>query len=232
MQDGDNLSKIASQFGISLNTIIWANGLSKNSSLKEGSELIILPVSGVIYEAKPGDTIESISASFGISESTIIKTNDIENPNEIMPGAKLIIPNGKPLRSLSAIAKESQNNLPSLAGFFAYPVPSNSLNWGVLHSSNAVDFANVCGTKITASASGMVTKVGNPSLWNGGYGGYVVLEHQNGTETLYAHTLENLVEIGGYVEKGDTIAKIGKTGKATGCHVHFEVHGARNPFTK
>lgn len=232
IQEGDSLSTIADKFGISLNTIKWANSITKNSPLKKGEDLTILPVSGVLYEAKTGDTIESISSAFGVSALVILQANEIENRGEIKLGDSLIIPDGKPLRSLSAIAKESSNNLPSLPGYFAYPVPKSSLNWGVLHISNAVDFANVCGTTISASAAGMVIKAGNPDLWNGGYGGYLVLEHQNGTETLYGHTSLNLVDIGKYVEQNEPIAKIGKTGKSTGCHVHFEVHGAKNPFVK
>ncbi|MDP1689472.1 MAG: peptidoglycan DD-metalloendopeptidase family protein [bacterium] len=235
VQEGDSLSKIAEQFGISLNTLLWANSGAKNNQIHRGDELTILPVSGVLYEVKSGDTVESLAASFGVLAEEIIKINNIENSQIITPAEKLIIPNGKPLRSLASIASESTNNLPSIPGYFISPLPKNSWNWGILHKNNAVDIANVCGTPISAAASGIVTKVGDPSSWNGGYGGYLVIEHQNGTETLYSHTSLNLVDVGKMVEQGEKIAEVGNTGNVkgiTGCHVHFEVRGARNPFVK
>lgn len=235
VQEGDSLSKIAEQFGISLNTLLWANSGAKSNQIHEGDELTILPVSGVLYEVKSGDTIESLAASFGVLVETIIKTNNIDSSEIITPAEKLIISNGKPLRTLASIASASSNNLPSIPGYFISPLPKNSWNWGILHKNNAVDIANVCGTPISAAASGIVTKIGDPSSWNGGYGGYLVIEHQNGTETLYGHTRLNLVDIGKMVEQGEKIAEVGNTGNVkgvTGCHVHFEVRGARNPFVK
>ena len=66
--------------------------------------------------------------------------------------------------------------------------------------------------------------------WNGGYGTYVVIKHQNGTQTLYAHNSENYVSVGQYVSQGETIAAVGSTGRSTGAHLHFEVRGTTNPF--
>lgn len=232
VQEGDNLSKIAAQFGVSLNTILWANDGTKNKRLHPGDELTVLPVSGVLHEVKPGDTMASIAGSFGVPVEAIVKTNHLENSEAITAGEKIIVPHGKPLNTLASILAASGRNLPSIAGFFAFPMPQNSWNWGILHNENAVDIANVCGTPIYAAASGLVLKTGSPELWNTGYGGYVILEHQNGTETLYGHTQANLVDVGSFVEQGDTIAKVGQSGKATGCHLHFEVKGARNLFAK
>jgi len=73
------------------------------------------------------------------------------------------------------------------------------------------------------------------SGWNGGYGIYVLLEHPNSTRTRYAHLQKVSVSVGDYVSQGDIIGYIGNTGNThgvTGCHVHFEVIGAKNPFAK
>jgi murein DD-endopeptidase MepM/ murein hydrolase activator NlpD len=66
--------------------------------------------------------------------------------------------------------------------------------------------------------------------WNGGYGNYVVIQHNNGTQTLYAHATTIYVSVGNSVTQGEQIATVGRTGQSTGDHLHFEVRGAANPF--
>jgi len=82
-----------------------------------------------------------------------------------------------------------------------------------------IDFAGKSGAEITAVADGIVT-------WSAdryGYGIMVELNHGNGYSTRYAHNLENLVSIGDEVKKGQVVALMGKTGRATGPNLHFEV---------
>jgi len=86
-----------------------------------------------------------------------------------------------------------------------------------------IDIAGPSGSSIIASGSGIVTYSG----YNGGYGRMVIISHGHGYTSVYAHNSQNLVEVGDRVEKGDLIAKMGRTGRATGTHLHFEVriHG-------
>jgi len=83
-----------------------------------------------------------------------------------------------------------------------------------------IDFAGKRGTEIVAVASGVVTRSERAS----GYGNVVELRHADGYSTLYAHNQENLVYEGDVVNKGQTIALLGSTGRSSGPHVHFEVH--------
>ncbi len=148
----------------------------------------------------------------------------------------------RPLSPVSALAKAqtpgknvtlatdlAPSSLRSLKGYFAQP--ALGWNWGILHDRNAVDIANACGTPVKAAAEGLVLEA-HADGWNGGYGKYVVLEHPNGTRTRYAHLQSLSVEIGNYLKQGQALGLMGQTGEATGCHVHFEVEGARNPFAK
>ena len=121
------------------------------------------------------------------------------------------------------------SDLPDLRGYFS--IPTIGWNWGLLHNYNAVDIANACGTLIYAAAEGVVKE--SQEGWNSGYGTYLVINHPNETSTKYAHSKKNLVSVGQYVLRGDLIAYMGNTGNthgATGCHLHFEVRGAKNPF--
>ena len=81
-----------------------------------------------------------------------------------------------------------------------------------------------------ASANGDVI-VAKSGGWNGGYGSYVVIQHDNGSQTLYAHMSEVDVYDGQQVVQGQVIGLLGSTGKSTGPHVHFEIrNGIKNPF--
>ena len=77
----------------------------------------------------------------------------------------------------------------------------------------------------------MVVAISNGG-YNGGYGNYVVVQHQNGTQTLYAHMSRVLTTMGATVAQGANIGLVGSTGKSTGNHLHFEVRGAANPFAR
>lgn len=87
------------------------------------------------------------------------------------------------------------------------------------------DFGQPAGTKILASMAG---KVIVSEFNTGGYGNLVVLEHQNGTWTAYAHQSELLVKVGDVVNQGDPLGIIGTTGDSTGIHLHFELR--KSPF--
>ena len=139
----------------------------------------------------------------------------------------------KPVESAVPI-RTAQSRLPSADGYFNFPV-ADGLNWGRLHDGDAVDISAACGTPILAAADGIIISVGSTAGWNSGYGGFVRAEHPNGTKTFYAHTSKNLVSVGDTVSQGETIAKVGSTGRVrgvTGCHVHFGVTGVQNPFVR
>ena len=83
-----------------------------------------------------------------------------------------------------------------------------------------IDIANSWGTPVYAAATGKVVWTG----WNGGYGYTIIIDHENGIRTMYAHLAKILVKVGQEVKKGEQIAEMGSTGRSTGSHLHFEVH--------
>ncbi len=91
VKPGDTISAIAATHGVSINTIVWANGIDRKETLKVGEILTILPVSGIEYTVKRGDTIDSIAKKYGAETVDIKEFNDITNAN-LVAGAKIIIP--------------------------------------------------------------------------------------------------------------------------------------------
>ncbi len=227
VQKGDTFPKIAGYFNISVQTILWANPSVAKNYLYRGEQLVILPVSGVLHQVQDNETWESISALYGISLQELRLANNDVKSSSLASATNLIIPNGKPVENYSLNLTAS--SLPVLEGYFV--MPTYGFNWGILHDHNAVDIANNCGTPVVASADGLVIDAAS-SGYNGGYGSYIIIEHPNGVETRYAHLQSLSVSIGDYVKQSQQIGLMGQTGDATGCHVHFEVLGAKNPFAK
>jgi murein DD-endopeptidase MepM/ murein hydrolase activator NlpD len=232
VQEGDTLSFIASDYGVSVNTIIWANNLKDADSIRPDMELKIPPVTGVVHKVKKGDTIVALAKKYGVDADKIVSFNFLPQDGALQEGQELIVPGGK-LQSQSAPAPVGAAKqfayLPSLGDFFM--LPTVGFNWGRIHGRNGVDVTNSCGTPVYAAADGSVVSA-KSSGWNGGFGKFLKVTHANGTETLYAHASKLLASVGEYVTKGQQIAVMGSTGRSTGCHLHFEVHGAKNPLAK
>lgn len=231
VRKGDTLSEIAEMFGVSTNTIVWANDI-RASSIKEGQELVILPISGVRHVVKSGNTLQSIATKYKADLDDILLYNGLAANAKIKPGDIVIIPDGVISATQTSLAKTSgaqtSQNYPVYAGYYLRPIVGGAKSQG-LHGQNGVDLAAPHGTPILASATGSVI-ISRAGGYNGGYGTYVVVSHANGTQTLYAHMSKTNVSIGQQVEQGQVIGAVGMTGKTTGPHLHFEVRGAKNPF--
>ncbi len=241
VRDGDTLSQIAKHVGVSVNTIVWANGLGSTKAIHPGQTLIILPVSGIEHVVVKGDTLASLARKYGGAASDIADFNGLDPTAPLALGSTVIIPNGEISESGSTVTSGGGHSGgipanpyrggsgPEDAGYYVNPVPGAVLSQG-LHGENAVDLAIAKGTPIHAAAAGEVIISISNGGWNGGYGNYVVIAHGNGTETLYAHMTRTAVSAGQEVDQNDIIGYVGMTGEATGPHVHFEVRGARQPF--
>ncbi|MFA6158491.1 MAG: peptidoglycan DD-metalloendopeptidase family protein [Candidatus Paceibacterota bacterium] len=233
VRSGDSLSQIAKMFGVSVNTIVWANDIGRGS-IHEGDELVILPITGISHTVTKGETIRSIATKFKADMDEIIDYNGFRSGDILAVGSTVLIPDGE-IQATSSISsgKGVTSPLrnaggPLYKGYYVRPVDGGVRTQG-LHGNNGIDIGASIGTPIHASADGVVI-IARSGGYNGGYGSYVVISHPNGTQTLYAHVSRVLVSQGQAVAKGDTIALLGSTGKSTGPHVHFEVRGAANPF--
>lgn len=231
VKSGDTITSVANNFGVSNETIIWENNLSKNGTLKEGQNLRILPVSGVAHKVESGDTIYSVAKKYQANAQAIIDFpfNDVGDNFALTSGQNLIIPDGAPATETSkpaptqylAATQIADTNISKLGnGQLVWPANggiSQFFSW--YHPG--IDVANLAGGQIRASDSGTVIISGWPD--NSGYGNRVLLDHGNGYKTLYAHMSAVYVSAGQKVGKGEVLGAMGSTGRSTGTHLHFEV---------
>jgi LysM repeat protein len=225
--EGEKLAEIAEMYDVTVETIRNYNDLKPGQVIKPGTALLILPVSGARYTIKSGDTLESIAKRFKADADEIGRFNNIAS-NELIAGKTIIIPDEDGVLHDDTAPKKSpvkSSSLPSIAGYYISPAAGKVTQ--DLHGHNGIDIGNTVGTTIKAAAAGKVV-IARSSGWNGGYGLMVVIAHPNGTKTLYAHLSKVIVTEGQQVAQGEKIGEMGNTGKSTGPHLHYEVHGARN----
>jgi murein DD-endopeptidase MepM/ murein hydrolase activator NlpD len=237
VEKGDTISKIASIYKISANSIKWANGLEDVDKIKPGDVLAIPPVTGVAHKVKKGDTLASLAKKYRADAQTIATYpfNYIDDTLKLRIGQTLIVPGGRipPPTSLPGAYSAPSHPIFYAAGgsgIFAWPV-KGSLNQYPSWWHPAIDIGAAYGSAVRAATGGKVVTAG----WNGyGFGNYVVVSHNNGYTTSYAHLGSISTSAGQTVSKGQLLGTVGCTGFCTGSHLHFEVHrGSRsvNPLS-
>lgn len=231
VRNGDTLTGIAKLFDVSANTILWANDLNNSKDIHPGDTLVILPISGVQHTVQKGETIASIVKKYKGDLDEVLDFNNLPENAKLAVGDTLMIPHG--VEASTAVVSSGTKTVksaggPVIAGYFMRPIAGGIKTQGI-HGYNGIDIGVPVGTTVMASASGTVI-IARGSGWNGGYGAYIVIQHANGTQTVYGHLSQVFVSAGQSVTQGQAIGASGNTGRSTGAHLHFEVRGAANPF--
>lgn len=95
VQEGDTPSSIAAQYGVTVNTLLWANKLTATSIIRPGDELTILPTDGVLHKVLSGETVSSIAKKYKAEENDVIAFNDLPADGAIQIGQLLVVPDGE-----------------------------------------------------------------------------------------------------------------------------------------
>lgn len=240
VRERDTLSDIAEMYGVTTNTILWANDLKKATDIHQGESLTILPIVGVRHTIAKGESLASIVKKFDANAQEVLDYNSLASADELVVGKEIIIPGGEIQQEVQVVkkvvakvptpTKTTGAKVGAGGSKFINPAPGSIKTQGI-HGYNGVDLASRGGAHIpiVAAAAGQVI-ISKNSGWNGGYGNYIVIKHNNGTQTLYGHLTSSAVEVGETVDQGEVIGAMGNTGKSTGTHLHFEVRGGVNPF--
>ena len=159
-------------------------------------------------------TLNGIEISRNVLDSIVVR-------DPVPERAIVGVNNPQSIISTPNTDRTPSDSAPSSAGFI-WPAASGKITCGLggYPGHTGVDIASSMGTPIYASASGTVVLVRHSAS---GYGRHILIDHGNGYQTLYAHNNELYVAEGDIVGQGQVIAAMGRTGRATGVHVHFEV---------
>jgi murein DD-endopeptidase MepM/ murein hydrolase activator NlpD len=216
---GDSVSKIAAAHSLSMDAIIAGNGITNARRLGEGETIRIPNMDGIPYTVKKGDSLEKISRSMGVPLEAILDANDLQS-DTIGAGMVLFIPGAR---------MRAEDLKLALGELFVYPVRgriTSRFGWrndpisGVRRFHAALDLAAPTGTVVKAAMDGRVSTTGVNST----YGNFIILNHGNGYQTLYAHLNVVQVRKGDTVNQGSRIGEVGSTGYSTGPHLHFAVY--------
>lgn len=237
VKEDDSVGSVADRFGVSVNTLLWANNLTSKSFIKPGDTLKIPPISGYTVTIASGDTLQKLVEKHKGNYDETLKLLGTET---IPVGDSIVIVDGEPYippPPPTPVRQYASNGSSGSSGGNIYQqqdVPGNvtggTLNWpvGCRSSMNtywghglARDISCSSGTPIYAAHSGTAT-IGCGGAYCGGYGNYIRVSGE-GYQTLYAHMSAFNITSGQYVNRGDVIGFVGSTGRSTGPHLHIEI---------
>lgn len=242
----DTLAEIAKNHGMALGALIALNPGVKAEQLRAGQVLTVQKAvpflsvrttKTVTYTKEIGYQVETVKDSSLYQGETKVLTAGKNGTMQVTADQVLIngqvtgqtVTGSKQLTApVNQVVAEGTAVRPATAakGYFIWPTTghvTSQFGYRKLFGSSfhaGIDIANPCGTKIKAADGGTVTFTG----YKGTYGNLVIINHGDGRETYYAHCSSILVSRGEKVCQGQLIAKSGRTGRATGNHLHFEVH--------
>lgn len=240
VQEGDTPGSIAARFGVSTNTVLWANGIREGDVIRTGDILVIPPVSGVLHTVAKGDDVTGIARKYDAKTEDIIAQNGLSEEGAIRIGQKLVIPDGQ-LRVVPrrvATREEELEEAPSAetepapasapripGGDLLWPIPTRHISQYFGWRHTGIDISDRSLPSVKAAQDGTVSFSG----WLGGYGRLVIVDHGEGLRTYYAHLSASQVSAGEKIGRGEPLGRVGSTGRSTGPHLHFEVRQGDHP---
>lgn len=213
VQQGETLSEIAKQYGVSMDTVCGCNNLVSYDIIRVGAILRIPNKDGILHTMKKGQNLPSIAKKYRVSIKKIISENELANPDFIASGHDVFVPDAKPLNIIPGFLWPAANTyITSGYGWRRHPINRRR------QFHHGIDIRSKY-QWVRSTKYGKVTFTG----WLGGYGRAVVIAHPGGWKSLYGHLSRIVVRRGQYVKQGQIVARSGNTGYSSGPHLHFEL---------
>jgi murein DD-endopeptidase MepM/ murein hydrolase activator NlpD len=243
---------VATRYQVTPQSVIEANGLQPPYSLRKGQRLKLVPRRTHIV--RPGDSVYTISQRYAVSQYQLAQLNFLKTPFELKIGQKLQLPNSldfsvldvglpdgvsgtniaqpAPTKTSVPAAPRKRFVAPSLAGSsgFSWPVQGEIIaEFGPSQRGVHNDGVNIAaseGASVGAAAKGRVAFVGTNIK---SFGKLVLVKHDGGIITAYAHLGDISVTEGDIVTAGQSIGTIGRSGRVDSPQLHFEIRKSRQP---
>jgi len=195
---------------------------------------------GLRHQVRPGENLYRIGKAYGVGYQELARLNGLHDANRIEVGQVIVIPHATRELPVGVITPEraradrpAARELPVGPTPFVWPVSGATIisTFGPRGEGHhdGIDLSCPEGTPVRAVRAGRVLYADTLR----GYGNLIIVEHDAGYATVYAHNRENRVHAGDAVRQGDVIATVGESGKTAGPNLHFEVRQdnvARNPL--
>ncbi|MBT5073916.1 MAG: peptidoglycan DD-metalloendopeptidase family protein [Kordiimonadaceae bacterium] len=216
---GDTVYAISRRYGVSVRAVINSNKLRPPYLLNRGQKLNI--PAGISYVVKRGDTVYGISRARGTTMNDLVRVNSLKAPYALNVGQTLKLPGA----SSASNRQVALGPPPKISGKgFMWPVTGSVISgYGPKQAGYHNDGVNIrapMGSSVVAAESGVVVHASNKLK---GYGNLILIKHQNGWVTAYAHNDKILVKKGDQVSRGQTVAQVGSTGRVDSPQLHFEM---------
>jgi murein DD-endopeptidase MepM/ murein hydrolase activator NlpD len=187
----------------------------------------------VVHVVQPGQTMWRIARTYGLTPEELARANGIQDPTCLEVGQALVIPGASTVLEVPEAFEtiESPSRSGTVQSDWIWPVPRGEIisYFGAPrrgHAHGGIDIRGARGDMVFASRAGRVVYSGSGMR---GYGKTVIVDHGDGYSSLYAHNSKLLVQVGQRVERGQPIARVGRSGNASGEHCHFEIRHNDNP---
>lgn len=234
VKGNDTVSTIASKFGLQTDTIALVNNILSEKSLKAGDVVIIPNQNGRLVTVQKNDSIHRLAARYSVSWKDIVDINSIES-DVIHPGSNLFIPGSKmttyeknKFYISEKVVRNEKNIKGSADNKFIWPVRGKITSYYGMREDpfnhaylfhRGIDIKGNIGAPVVAVMSGKVIYRG----WSSVYGNLLMISHDGGYMSVYAHLHRFNVKVGDIVKQGNTVGLVGNTGRSTGSHLHFEI---------
>lgn len=248
--EGETVDIIAESYGLSPETVIFNNQLDESKPLPE---TLYLPwTEGYLYQTKADTSLEDLERIYGVDKNLIYSENEdlLDREKDVFPAKTFVLIPTTNYTKVAAsnstedvrkqnlekssiqrntVRRPTANLTSKVPTTFSTSARSSGFIWPtqgnisrcVTGAHVACDIANPSLPTIFAAQKGTVYKV---DFQPGGYGNVVMVDHGNGLQTIYAHLSRVDVRVGQQLIQGESMGKMGCTGRCTGPHLHFEVH--------
>lgn len=249
VRKGDTLYSISKKYNIPIRDIIETNRLTPPYTLHIG-RVLRLPNAKYHIVAK-GDTLYNISKRYNVDVTSLSRSNNLEMPYTLRIGQRLSLPGTVSSTPVSYQSTASSETAKSSGSFwnrpstkkasstpyvppkprktkFAWPVRGTTISkYGTIGKGRHNDGINIkapLGTAVKAADSGRIAYAGNELK---SFGNLILIKHDDGWVTAYAHNDRLMVKKGQRVKKGEKIATVGSTGGVSTPQLHFEIRSGK-----